>query len=27
VMEHNYPNSDYIKYGQRRPDKSWWEVF
>ncbi|AVA33461.1 outer membrane protein assembly factor BamD [Cupriavidus metallidurans] len=27
VMERNYPNSDYIKYGQRRKDKSWWEVF
>lgn len=27
VMERNYPNSDFIKYGQRRKDKSWWEVF
>ncbi|WP_454763706.1 outer membrane protein assembly factor BamD [Cupriavidus campinensis] len=27
VMERNYPNSDFIKYGERRKDKSWWEVF
>lgn len=27
VMEKNFPNSDYIKYGERRKDKSWWEVF
>jgi len=27
VMERNYPNSDFIKYGQRRKDKAWWEVF
>ncbi|GAB2444362.1 outer membrane protein assembly factor BamD [Cupriavidus yeoncheonensis] len=27
VMERNFPNSDYIKYGERRKDKSWWEVF
>ncbi|WP_130390323.1 outer membrane protein assembly factor BamD [Cupriavidus agavae] len=27
VMERNYPNSDFIKYGARRKDKSWWEVF
>jgi outer membrane protein assembly factor BamD len=27
VMERNYPNSDFVKYGQRRKDKSWWEVF
>lgn len=27
VMEHNFPNSDFIKYGERRKDKSWWEVF
>ncbi|MCA3185322.1 MULTISPECIES: outer membrane protein assembly factor BamD [unclassified Cupriavidus] len=24
VMERNYPNSDFVKYGQRRKDKSWW---
>lgn len=27
VMERNYPNSDFVKYGSRRKDKSWWEVF
>jgi outer membrane protein assembly factor BamD len=27
VMERNYPNSDFIKYGQRQKDKAWWEVF
>ncbi|WP_354685827.1 outer membrane protein assembly factor BamD [Cupriavidus necator] len=27
VMEKNFPNSDFIKYGERRKDKSWWEVF
>jgi outer membrane protein assembly factor BamD len=27
VMEKNFPGSDFIKYGQRRKDKSWWEVF
>ncbi|WP_454720964.1 MULTISPECIES: outer membrane protein assembly factor BamD [Cupriavidus] len=27
VMEKNFPDSDYIKYGARRKDKSWWEVF
>ncbi|AQV93693.1 outer membrane protein assembly factor BamD [Cupriavidus necator] len=27
VMEKNFPNSDFIKYGARRKDKSWWEVF
>lgn len=27
VMERNFPNSDFIKYGERRKDKSWWEVF
>jgi len=27
VMERNYPKSDFIKYGERRKDKSWWEVF
>jgi outer membrane protein assembly factor BamD len=27
VMETNFPGSDFIKYGQRKKDKSWWEVF
>ncbi|MCO4892770.1 outer membrane protein assembly factor BamD [Cupriavidus taiwanensis] len=27
VMEKNFPESDFIKYGARRKDKSWWEVF
>ncbi|MEN7527773.1 MULTISPECIES: outer membrane protein assembly factor BamD [unclassified Cupriavidus] len=27
VMERNYPNSDFIKYGARKKDKAWWEVF
>lgn len=27
VMEKNFPQSDFIKYGERRKDKSWWEVF
>ena len=27
VMEKNFPNSDFIKYGARKKDKSWWEVF
>ncbi|MGO4765607.1 outer membrane protein assembly factor BamD [Cupriavidus sp. 2KB_3] len=27
VMERNYPNSDFVKYGARRKDKAWWEVF
>jgi len=27
VMERNFPESDFIKYGARRKDKAWWEVF
>ncbi|UIF87349.1 outer membrane protein assembly factor BamD [Cupriavidus sp. UYPR2.512] len=27
VMERNFPDSDFIKYGARRKDKAWWEVF
>ncbi|WP_083384100.1 MULTISPECIES: outer membrane protein assembly factor BamD [Cupriavidus] len=27
VLEKNYPNSDFIKYGERRKDKSWWQLF
>ncbi|MCY1211726.1 Outer membrane protein assembly factor BamD [compost metagenome] len=27
VMEKNFPESDFIKYGERRKDKAWWEVF
>ncbi|WP_018004487.1 outer membrane protein assembly factor BamD [Cupriavidus neocaledonicus] len=27
VMEKNFPESDFIKYGARRKDKAWWEVF
>lgn len=27
VMNMNYPDSDFIKYGERRKDKAWWNVF
>lgn len=27
VMERNFPDSDFIRYGARRKDKSWWELF
>ncbi|MBY4945319.1 outer membrane protein assembly factor BamD [Cupriavidus respiraculi] len=27
VMEKNFPDSDFVKYGARRKEKAWWNVF
>ncbi|MBY4897608.1 outer membrane protein assembly factor BamD [Cupriavidus sp. AU9028] len=27
VMKLNYPDSDFIRYGERRKERSWWQMF